>query len=179
MTTLTALIIALILLANMNTPVKASQGYGSYARQMFASLPKGAKFRPDLEKYLSDLAASYRKQAGLRPVRHSNMVAIAARAQAAEMVLGNFVGHHSRAGYSFRERLTAYIGNRYIYSGENAARDRLPGRADRKKAYRLFKLWANSPGHRANLLRQRFAYVSTGVVQKGNHLYAVQIFWQR
>lgn len=163
----------------MGVPAHAKDGYDSYANRLLKTLPSNSRIRPDLEIYLSKLASAARRQAGKSGLKHSKLVTKAARAQAAEMLHGNFVGHGSRGGYSFQDRLHAYTGHRYSYWGENAARDRLPGKADKKKARRLFNLWLNSRGHRRNLMRDSFSYVSTGVVQKGNTLYAIQIFWEK
>jgi len=160
-------------------PAFAKNGYDKYANRLIKGLPGDARIRPDLEAYLSRLASDARIQAGKRGLKHSKLVTKAARAQAAEMVRGNFVGHQSRGGYSFQDRLKPYTGHRYSYWGENAARDRLPGAATKKKAKRLFKMWMASRGHRRNLMRSSFSYVSTGVVQKGNSIYAIQIFWEK
>lgn len=160
-------------------PAQAVGGYDSYANRLFKTLPSDARFRPDLEAYLSQLASSARRQAGRHGLKHSTLVTKAARAQAAEMLHGNFVGHQSRGGYSFRERLNPYTSHRYSYWGENAARDRLAGPANKQKAKRLFNMWMGSSGHRRNLMRKSFSYVSTGVVQKGNTIYAIQIFWEK
>ncbi len=163
----------------ISTLAPAKAGYDAYANRLFKNLPKDARIRPDLEAYLSKLASNARQQAGKRGLKHSKLVTKAARAQAAEMVQGNFVGHRSKGGFSFRDRLKPYTGHRFSFWGENAARDRLPGPADRKKAKRLFHMWLASKGHRRNLMRNSFSFVSTGVVQKGNAIYAIQIFWEK
>ena len=156
-----------------------NNGYDAYADAMFRSLPKGWRFRPDLEAYLSGLASSARQRNGASGLKHSSLVTKAARAQAAEMILGNFVGHKSAKGYSFRQRLASYTGHRYSYWAENAARDRYAGPVNKKKAARLFNLWMRSKGHRRNLMRGSFSYVSSGVIETGHSLYAVQIFWEK
>ncbi|MGI9481416.1 MAG: CAP domain-containing protein [Hyphomicrobiales bacterium] len=142
-------------------------------------LPAGSRVRPDLEAYLNQLASSARKRAGRKPLKASNKLNGAARGQAADMLLGNYVGHHSRSGYRFSARFAAYAGKDFQgRHGENAARDRHRGAVNKAKAKRLFNQWMNSGGHRRNLLNRSYAYVSTGAIQKGNHLYAVQIFWE-
>jgi uncharacterized protein YkwD len=57
-----------------------------------------------------------------------------ARAQALEMVKGNFVGHKSASGHSFRARFEAFADpDQRGDFGENAARDRQRARWTRRK----------------------------------------------
>ena len=96
------------------------------------------------------------------------------------MVKGNFVGHKSASGHSFRKRFEAYADpDQRGDFGENAARDRKRGEVDKEKARRLFMQWLDSAGHKRNLMNRWYAYVSTGAAQVNHHLYAVQIFWER
>ncbi len=60
---------------------------------------------------------------------------------------------------------------------ENAARDTQKGEADAGKARRLFQQWVESRPHRKTLLNSGYKFVSTGVVQRGNKIWAVQIFF--
>jgi uncharacterized protein YkwD len=133
--------------------------------------------RPDLEEYLDQLAGAARRKADRPALTASALGKQAARAQAVEMVNGDFVGHSSRSGYRFGARIEAMLGEGIARSGENAARERSPGAADQTKAGRLFQQWIDSRGHRRNLMNANYRFVSSGVVQKGNELYAVQIFW--
>jgi uncharacterized protein YkwD len=158
-------------------PAEASPRYRAYAHNLLASLPAGAKARPDLERVLNRLAQQARKDAGRPGLKASGLLNVAARAQAAEMLKGNFVGHHSKGGFRFRQRFEAFAGDDFSGFGENAARDRQPGKVGTAKARRLFQQWLDSRGHKRNLLSRRYRYVSTGAIQHGHHLYAVQIFW--
>ena len=158
-------------------PAEASSRYRAYAQSLLASLPAGAKARPDLERVLNQLAQQARRQAGRPGLKASRLLTIGARAQAAEMLKGNFVGHHSKGGFRFRQRFEAFAGDEFSGFGENAARDRQPGKVGTAKARRLFQQWLDSRGHKRNLLSRRYRYVSTGAIQFGHHLYAVQIFW--
>lgn len=160
-------------------PGDTYESYQDYAFRLIRNLPKGAKFRPDLESYLNGLAARTRKNRDRTPVAAHTLLHPAARAQAVEMLRGSFVGHQSESGYRFAARFEAFAGEDHGRHGENAARDRQRGEVDRAKARALFQQWLDSTGHRRNLLQRDYRYVSTGVVQKGHHLYAVQIFWER
>ena len=156
----------------------AASAYRTYAEQLIQQPPDGVSIRSDLESVLDGLAQQAR--AGKkRPLVASTVFKTAARAQAIDMVLGDFVGHTSLKGYSFRARFAAFTEDpdQFPARGENAARERSGGPAGEAKAKRLFQQWLDSGGHRRNLLNRSYNRVSTGVVQKGDHLYAVQMFW--
>ncbi len=153
--------------------------YKAYAKQLFQKLPANTQFRPDLETYLEDLANSERQRRGRPVLQPSNLLKAAARAQAAEMLLGNFVGHHTKAGYDFGDRIRAYLPDLRGMRGENAARDRRGGKSDKLKGQRIFQQWLGSRRHLHNLMRTDYSFVSTGAIKVGAHLYAVQIFWER
>lgn len=157
---------------------EAASGYRSYAEAMVARLPAGVQARPDLEAVLAKELNRYRVAQGRKPLEISPAAVTAARAQALDMLKGNFVGHQSASGYRFAQRVEAFVGETWN-AAENAARDRQPGQADARKAQRLFQQWVDSRGHRRNMTSADHEEVSTGVIQSGNHIYAVQIFWKR
>jgi uncharacterized protein YkwD len=147
---------------------------------MLANPPRGAIIQPNLEVYLDLLAAEARYRAKRKPVQASDLLRGMARAQALEMVKGNFVGHQSESGYNFRKRFEAFADpDQHGDFGENAARDRRKGEINKEKARRLFMQWLDSAGHKRNLMNRWYGYVSTGAASVNHHLYAVQIFWER
>jgi uncharacterized protein YkwD len=158
----------------------ASQAYRAFAIELLQSKPQNVAIRSDLEAYLDSLAAEARRAGGRPPVESSNLLRDAARAQALEMLQGDYVGHQSKSGFQFKHRFEAFA-DPWVHGnhGENAARDRQNGPVDRDKARRLFGQWLDSTGHRRNLMNRNYRYVSTGAVEIGHHLYAVQIFWER
>jgi uncharacterized protein YkwD len=158
----------------------ASQAYRAFAIELLAVQAEGVAIRSDLEAYLDELAAEARRAAGRPPVEASDLLRDAARAQALEMLKGDYVGHQSQSGFQFKHRFAAFA-DPWVHGnhGENAARDRQNGPVDRAKARRLFQQWLDSTGHRRNLMNRNYRYVSTGAVEIGHHLYAVQIFWER
>ncbi len=161
-------------------PARAYPGYRPYAENLISHLPQGAVFRRDLEGYLDRLAVAARVAAGHRPLRPDDLLRNMARAQAVEMMIGNFVGHTSASGYQYHDRFEAFADPQvHGNHGENAARDRQPGAIDEVKAKRLFQQWLDSWGHRHNLMNPTYAFVATGAVARGHHLYAVQEFWER
>lgn len=174
-----ALSVSLLCAVFIGAPLQAAEGYRVYAEGLLNNLPAGAQVRQDLEAYLNRLASEYRTSRGGPPLEASQLLARAARAQAVEMIKGDFVGHHSASGYRFSHRFLAFGGDDRGDRGENAARERSGGPADAAKARRLFNQWVQSRGHRRNMTNVAYNYVSTGVIEIRGHLYAVQIFWQK
>lgn len=173
------LVLCLALLC-LGLPARAGQSaYHAYAVALVADLPAGITAREDMEKLLSQMANAARVKAGRKPLTISNDFRVMARAQATDMVLGDFVGHQSVHGDGFHERFVAFAKPEMQYParGENAARDRQKGGVDKVKAARLFQQWLDSAHHRQNLMMTEYDFISTGAVAKGNHLYAVQVFW--
>lgn len=159
----------------------AAGNYAQYARSVLAGLPGNSQPRPDLEVYLDGLASAYRQSNGRKGLIASDMMREAARAQAADMMYAGKSRHTSRAGHSFDQRFSAYVDTDLLYKarGENAASDRKKGPAGEAKAKALFGLWLDSSGHRRNLMKRDYEFVSTGVIQRGDELWAVQIFWSK
>ena len=155
--------------------------YAQYARSLLQGLPENSGARPDLEAYLDKLVSSYRQANGRKGLIASDMMREAARAQAADMMFAGKSGHKSRDGHSFDERFGAFVEASELYKarGENAASDRKKGPADMMKAKAVFDLWLDSSGHRRNLMKRDYEFVSTGVIQRGDELWAVQIFWSK
>ncbi|WP_119269487.1 CAP domain-containing protein [Taklimakanibacter deserti] len=179
-------LVALLLLAAASIlpagqTAQASSDYAYYARALLSKLPENAGARPDLEEYLDKLVSSYRQSKGRKGLIASDLMREAARAQAADMMFTGKSNHRSRSGHSFDQRFGAYVEDVELYraKGENAASDRKKGPADESKARALFALWLASGGHRRNLMKRDYDYVSTGVIQRGDELWAVQMFWSK
>jgi uncharacterized protein YkwD len=155
--------------------------YRGYAIALVKHLPAGAELRPDLEAYLDRLADAYRREKDRGGLFADDLMRVAARAQALDMMLAGRSGHVSRTGVSFDSRFGAFVENIDLFParGENAASDRSRRQVDESKARHLFELWLQSSAHRRNLGKRDYAFVSTGVVQRGSELWAVQIFWAR
>lgn len=177
-TTRRSFCLALLGVAASVTPALAGP-YLDYARGLAAHPPKGAAYRPDLEEDLVGLLNAYRAQKGKKPVASDPAFQEAARAHAADMMLNNFMGHTASTGQSFQGRMAAFVGDvtKYPSIGENAARDTQDTPVDAAKARALFQQWVESSSHRTNMLNRSFSFVSTGVIQRGNRIWAVQIFF--
>lgn len=153
--------------------------YKAYAAGLVQDLPAGATFRPDLERDIANFATAYRLSQGKPALKADPMFLVAARAQAADMMIHNYVGHRASTGQDFESRMMALAGDitRFPALAENAARDTHDTPAGIDKARALFQQWLDSPPHLKALRSLDYQYVSTGVVQRGNGIWAVQIFW--
>lgn len=144
------------------------------------NLPADARIRADLEAQIAGQANAYRQSEGVESLQASPRLRDAARAQAIDMMLNGYVGHKSSSGHEFDSRMRAFLGGSMLMMprmAENAARDTQKGEADAGKARRLFQQWVESRPHRKTLLNSGYKFVSTGVVQRGNKIWAVQIFF--
>lgn len=153
--------------------------YLDYARGLAQNPPGGARYRPDLEAELVSLLNAYRSEKGKAPVAADPAFQEAARAHAADMMLNNFMGHSSSTGMSFQGRMAAFAGDvtKYPSLGENAARETVGKGSLDEKTRALFQQWVESASHRKNMVNRSFAFVSTGVIERGGDIWAVQIFF--
>jgi uncharacterized protein YkwD len=162
------------------TPCTEAKTYLETALGSLRNLPAGTRIREDLEAEIAAQANAYRQSKGIDPLQPSPLLRDAARAQAVDMMLNNYVGHRASTGQEFDSRMRAFLGSPVMMMprmAENAARDTQKGEADRAKARRLFQQWIDSRPHRKTLLNSGYEFVSTGVVQRGNKIWSVQIFW--
>ena len=161
-------------------PCTEAKTYLETALSSLRNLPAGTRIREDLEAEIAAQANAYRQSKGIDPLQPSPLLREAARAQAVDMMLNNYVGHRASTGQEFDSRMRAFLGSPVMMMprmAENAARDTQKGEADGAKARRLFQQWIDSRPHRKTLLNSGYKFVSTGVVQRGNKIWSVQIFW--
>ncbi len=158
----------------------SARTYLEIARSSLKNLPADARIREDLEAVIAGQANTYRQSKGVASLKASQKLREAARAQAIDMMLNGYVGHKASSGHEFDSRMRAFLGSPIMMMprmAENAARDTQKGEADAGKARRLFQQWVESWPHRKTLLNSSYKFVSTGVVQRGNKIWAVQIFF--
>jgi uncharacterized protein YkwD len=153
--------------------------YMEFARSLLANPPNGGKFRPDLEARIEALTNGYRKSEGKKGLKASELMRDAARAHAADMMANGFMGHKASTGHGFDSRMRYFLGNPMVLPrmGENAARDTQGGPSNAAKADRLFQQWVKSRSHRTTMLSRSFQFMTVGVVEAGEDIWAVQIFW--
>jgi uncharacterized protein YkwD len=173
------LVLGLVLLPGAAFEVSAKT-YLEIALGSLKNLPADARIREDLEAVIAGQANAYRQSKGISSLQASSRLRDAARAQAIDMMLNGYVGHKASSGHEFDSRMRAFLGSPVMMMprmAENAARDTQKGEADPGKARRLFQQWVESRPHRKTLLNSGYKFVSTGVVQRGNKIWAVQIFF--
>jgi uncharacterized protein YkwD len=174
------LVLGLILLPAAAFGAKAKT-YLETALGSLRNLPADARIREDLEGVIAGQANAYRQSNGVSSLQASSRLRDAARAQAVDMMLNGYVGHTASSGHGFDSRMRAFLGGGTVMMmpsmAENAARDTQKGEPDAGKARRLFQQWVESRPHRKTLLNGGYKFVSTGVVQRGNKIWAVQIFF--
>ncbi len=107
-----------------------------------------------------------RANAGLSPVSKNSGACQGAAVRAGEIV--NLFSHTRPDG---RDCFTVLeeVGVAYTSCGENIA----AGYATPEK---VVEGWMNSPGHRANILNERFEEIGVGVVEANGYFYWVQLF---
>ncbi len=172
------LVLGLVLLPGAAFEASAKT-YLEIALGSLKNLPAEARIREDLEAVIAGQANAYRQSKGISSLQASSRLRDAARAQAIDMMLNGYVGHKASSGHEFDSRMRAFLGSPIMMPrmAENAARDTQKGEADAGKARRLFQQWVESRPHRKTLLNGGYKFVSTGVVQRGNKIWAVQIFF--
>jgi len=92
----------------------------------------------------------------LAPLRHDPQLAALAQAHACDMARNGFFSHTGSGGVSFMQRVRAAGGLRGCVMSENIAM----GVRSSDAAHRL---WMDSSGHRANILRADNARVGLGI----------------
>lgn len=96
-----------------------------------------------------------REQTGLPSLVENKLLSQAAADKASDMFANNYWAHYSPGGKTPWSFITA-SGYKYIYAGENLARD-----FDNPK--NVVDAWMNSPSHRSNLLDKNFKDIGVAV----------------
>lgn len=105
------------------------------------------------------LTNAKRVENGLPALSSNGLLATAAGFKASDMLANNYWAHNSPSGKTPWSFISA-AGYKYVYAGENLARDFTdPGS--------VVNAWMNSPSHRANLMDKNFKEIGV-VVESGN-----------
>jgi uncharacterized protein YkwD len=131
---------------------------------LVAAVSRDQVYRPVLDR-LSDLDAvrqqmlervnRERAQAGLRPLRLDRQLVSVAQTYAERMMAEGFYGHVSPSGETALDRIE-FAGYRPERSGENLA-------SGPESVELVMDLWMASPGHRQNILDDRFRDLGIGL----------------
>lgn len=101
------------------------------------------------------LTNAKRAENGLGALTFNPLLANAAAAKASNMFTENYWAHNSPSGKTPWSFITS-AGYRYVYAGENLARDF-------SDAQSVVNAWMNSPSHRSNLLDKNFKEIGVSV----------------
>ncbi len=121
---------------------------------------------------LLDLMNAARAQERLSPLERSGALDEVALVRARGLVVNGYFDHYSPDGESAFSEL-AVRGIRYRLAGENLARNNY---ADSRTVGAAFDGLMASPGHRANIMEERFSSVGVAVVQLGRMWIYVTVF---
>ena len=160
--------LALVLFAVSGTPATAAPGLVPNPPLPLPLLPNG-QASPTASKVLGGSVVQelnrVRAASGLRPLRSSPSLAVAARRHSAQMGQHGFFAHESRDGTPFWRRIERFYadgGFRSWEVGENIFWQSPTTLA----AISVVRSWLASPGHRANVLSRSWRDVGVGVVSK-------------
>nr|WP_243734870.1 CAP domain-containing protein [Paenibacillus turpanensis] len=115
------------------------------------------------EKQVSDLVNQERAKAGLNPLTLDVKLSGVARAKSADMMNNKYFSHQSPTYGSPFEMMKSF-GITYRAAGENIA-------AGQTSPQAVVTAWMNSPGHRANILSDKFTSIGVGLTKGGSYRY--------
>ncbi len=171
-------IFALGLLIGSNNS-DARETYQQFSLRMLAAPPEDMLIKPDVEAAILMATNAFRKYKGLRPLKlASKALRDAARVQAMDLLEMGKMGHVASTGHDFAGRMRALRPGQMILPvmAENAARQTRKKLSSTENAAALVQQWIKSAGHRRNMADASFVTIAIGAVQRGDVVYAVQIF---
>ncbi len=118
------------------------------------SVTSGQELNID-EQQMVDLVNAERVERGLNPLKVDMRLVKLARTKARDMIVNNYFDHQSPTLGSPFDQMRA-VGIDYAHAGENLAESSTVERAHAGLM--------NSPGHRANILHDRYTHIGIGVV---------------
>lgn len=131
----------------------------------------------DFLRQALDLVNGAREEADLGPLESGEDLVEAAAAHAEDMLARDFYAHESPEGDTVQDRYREAGGSEWELVAENIARCTGCPAPDAARIASLQEGWMNSPGHRANILREGLARFGFAIVGGGGRdLYAVQTF---
>ncbi|MFO7730832.1 MAG: CAP domain-containing protein [Spirochaetia bacterium] len=134
------------------------------------------------EQEILRLVNQQRAEHNLPPLYLSTELSQVARDHSTDMAERNFYSHIDPQGTTPNQRITRKMGDRYYLEGtaENIAyserSDGFSSLSQQEIARDFMRGWMNSPGHRANILREGMTHIGIGLHQQGNRIYATQKF---
>lgn len=108
-----------------------------------------------------------RTKRGLKPLTENNLLNGSARVKALDMFKNQYFAHDSPSGVGVGD-LVSKQGYQYLMVGENLALGNFEGDQG------VVEAWMDSPGHRANILKNSYQQIGIGVVED---IYQGQKVW--
>jgi len=113
-----------------------------------------------MEKEVVRLVNIEREKQGLQPYKHNSQVTSIARRKSEDMRDKKYFSHQSPTYGSPFEMLNQF-GVEFTAAGENIAKGQ-------KTAQAVMTSWMNSPGHRKNILSEKFTEIGVGLAKDAN-----------
>lgn len=123
---------------------------------LFALVPETAYLSTISTPFLVDQVNRSRQEAGLPALSPNSLLQNAARLKGEDMLKHDYFAHNSPSGITPWKWFDD-AGYNYIYAGENLAIDFTTGEG-------VHSAWMNSPGHRRNILNERYREIGIAVV---------------
>ncbi len=139
--------------------------------------PSGISYLEDVEGYIHDLTNAERQKHNKTPLNPEDRLSDIARSHSSDMIKRDFFDHMNPDGRAPGDRVALFHRSLIGLSGENIWMGKGHDTADsRKLAEKIVEDWMNSPGHRANILRDNYTHLGIGVSVKGDEIRATQNF---
>ncbi|MCD6563462.1 MAG: CAP domain-containing protein [Thermoproteales archaeon] len=117
---------------------------------------------------LIELINQYRVANGLKPLKVSKELTLAAQRHSEDMANRNYFSHYTPEGLSPVDRVVAAGYTNWVAVGENIAAGFLTPED-------VFNAWKKSPGHREVMLNRYFEEIGVGIATNPNSYY--KIYW--
>ena len=128
----------------------------------------------EIARAIFDLTNKERTARGLAPFKENESLDRLSVIQSKNMMDHNFFSHTDHLGRGPGERKDQYFPRLFGGVGENIAY--VHGVPAVQLARKFVKIWMDSPGHRANILRPKYSHMGVGITRNGKTYYATQTF---
>jgi uncharacterized protein YkwD len=140
-------------------------------------VPADISFIEQVEDMILDRSNQERKKQGKTSLSKEYKVRDIARAHSIDMIQRNFFQHMNPDGRAPTDRMALFHRSFIGLTGENIWKGSTYDTSNLQKLTDdIMNGWMNSPGHRANILRDDYTHLGVGVVLKNGEVYATQNF---
>jgi uncharacterized protein YkwD len=153
-------------------PLAAPADHVASLPAAMAPAPTGIAQDPAKASALLDLMNRARSEVGVALLERDAALDEVALARARNLITNGYFDHYAADGESAFSELAAR-GIRYRLAGENLARNNY---IETRTVQAAFDGLMASPGHRANVLEERFAHAGIAAVQSGHMWVYVTVF---